>query len=726
MESPLVAPPVTDSGLVASVQDLHVSFKAGDGVVRALRGVNLDIHAGEVIALVGESGSGKSVLGMSLLGLLPPSGRPETSGSVEVTGIDMLTGSDKVRRQARQQLLGAVFQDPLTSLNPTMRIGRQLLERGIDRDRALRQLGEAGVPDPERRMKQYPHELSGGLRQRVMIAMALGGRGRLEKPAKNGKRSRFRRNGHDANSHSSNGHSTNGHSTNGHGNGSAVVDLTDIDAGVDPLDEALDLPVTVARDDGGAPRLIIADEPTTALDVSVQAQVVMLFDRLRREHGCAVLLVTHDLGVAASIADRIVVLYAGRVCETGPAATVLEQPSHPYTRALLAARLSVDGTAAVDDPMPGDPPNPMALPPGCAFAPRCSRAEPDCEELLPELVGRPEGRAGSVACIHPFGGDAAPSERVSVSMRVTSAEPATQGNALELVDVRKVFSVGGRSEKAKLVAVDSVSLRVPQRGSVALVGESGCGKTTTLRMATGLLQPDSGTVSWAPDGGRPQLVFQDAGSSLTPWMAIGLQVEERLRVLGVGKAERERRALDYLGRVGLDTRAARSKPRDLSGGQRQRAVIARALASDPKLLVCDEPVSALDASLAVRVLTLLESLRDDLGVALLVVTHDLAAARRIADEVAVMYLGQIVEQAPATKLFEHPDHPYTRGLIDASPTTEPGRLSPTLAGEAPSAIGEKVGCAFAPRCPKVTDVCRTETPSFRTLPDGNRVACHHA
>jgi peptide/nickel transport system ATP-binding protein len=696
-----LAPMVVPDGRVASIRDLHVSFKTPGGMVRALRGVNLDVRAGEVIALVGESGSGKSVLGMSLLGLLPATATAETAGVVEVAGVDMLHGTNRTRRKVRQELLGAVFQDPLTSLNPTMRIGKQLTERGIPKTRALRQLVEAGVPDPERRLRQYPHELSGGLRQRVMIAMALGGRGRLSAAEQ-----------------------TNGHQ---HDAPDPTIDRA--------AEAAAELPIAIADDEHGAPRLIVADEPTTALDVSVQAQVVLLFDRLRREHGCAVLLVTHDLGVAASIADRIVVLYAGRVCEIGPAATVLDTPSHPYTKALLAARLSVDGTATTTDPMPGEPPNPTALPPGCAFAPRCLRAEPDCDDEVPDLSPRDDGAFAEVACFHPI---AVAPEPVAVPVadpvvvadpaamhRVTSSQPAETGFALELTHVRKTFVVKGAGGRAGLRAVDDVSLTVPAQGSVALVGESGCGKTTTLRIATGLLAPDEGSVRWAPDGGRPQLVFQDCGSSLTPWMAIGTQVEERLRALGVPKREREERALEYLARVGLDGRAAKAKPRDLSGGQRQRAVIARALASEPKLLVCDEPVSALDASLAVRVLTLLESLRDDLGVALLVVTHDLAAARRIAQDVAVMYLGAIVEQAPADVLFDHPQHPYTQGLIAASPTTEAGHLSPTLAGEPPSAIGPRDGCAFAPRCPLVTDLCRQRPPDLRVRADGGTIACHN-
>ncbi len=661
---------------VASVQDLTVTLHARDGAVRALRGVTLDIAPGEIVALVGESGSGKSVLGSSLLGLLPDSARPEVTGRVTVMGHDMVGSSDKELRRVRKHLLGAVFQDPLTSLNPPLRIGRQLVERTDGTPRALRLLTEAGVPDPERRVRQFPHQLSGGLRQRVMIAMALGGDGRL----------------------------------------GATPDGLPADAAID-----------VAHDDDGAPRLVIADEPTTALDVSVQAQIVLLFDRIRREHGCAVLLVTHDLGVAASIADRIAVLYAGRICELGPAADVLARPSHPYTRALLAARLAMDGSRSVGNPLPGDPPNPMRPLPGCAFAPRCASATDACTEAAPSLDTRPDGR-GVVACFHRNRDiDETVTERAPARAVVTTAAPDAP-HALVLDRVSKSFPGPGsgrlRLAHLQLKVVNEVSLTVPAQGALALVGESGCGKTTTLRMAAGLSKPNAGSVAWAEGAAPPQLIFQDASTSLTPWMTVVAQVEERFRQRGVPRGERRDRAFDMLTRVGLDQRAGRARPRELSGGQRQRAVIARALASGPSLLICDEPVSALDASLVVRVLDLLEELREQLGVALMVVTHDLSAARRIAETVAVMYLGRIVEQAPADQLFAEPLHPYTRGLIAANPTTEPGRLAPTLTGEPPSLHAEIVGCPFAARCPLVVDRCRVESPALRDLPSGRQLSCH--
>jgi peptide/nickel transport system ATP-binding protein len=663
----------TAAGAAASVEDLRVSFHTHRGVVQALRSVTLSVMPGEVVALVGESGSGKSVLGMSLLGLVSKMRGARVSGTASVGGVDMLSNPDSTRRLVRREVIGAVFQDPLTSLDPTMKIGRQLTERGISRARAIENLRAAGVPEPKRRLGQYPHELSGGLRQRVSIAMAIG-----TAPPTGGTH-------------------------------------------------------TVA-DPRGVPRLIVADEPTTALDVSVQAQIVLLFDRLRREHGCAVVFVTHDLGVAASIADRIAVMYAGRLCEVGAAADVLQRPSHPYTRALLEARVSVETPRGQTvRGIAGSPPDPTAPPPGCPYAPRCPRARADCTAAPPEPQPTPDSAPGRVvACLHPLleaQAPATPSHQPDAAAPPVSTAALGDGEpALELRDVSKTFLLRGRvgKEGREVHAVNGVSLTVPAGGSVALVGESGCGKTTTLRIASALLAPDSGEVRWAPGAGRPQLVFQDAGSSLTPWLTVGAMLSEQLATRGVPRRERRRGALELLEQVGLDDRAAGAKPRELSGGQRQRAAIARALASQPRLLICDEPVSALDASLAIRVLDLLAELRERLGVALLVVTHDLGVAHRTADEVAVMYRGEVVEQGTTSQIFGRPAHPYTQGLLAAIPTTEPGRLSPSLAGEPPSPVGEISGCSFQGRCPFAQPLCARETPPLTALGSDQLSACHFA
>ena len=672
------AVPATSAGAAvpaASVEDLRVSFHTQRGVVQALRSVTLSVMPGEVVALVGESGSGKSVLGMSLLGLVSKMRGAHLSGTARVGGVDMLSNSDSTRRLVRREAIGAVFQDPLTSLDPTMKIGRQLTERGISRARAIENLRDAGVPEPKRRLGQYPHELSGGLRQRVSIAMAIG-----TAPPTGG--------------------------------------------------------VHTVADPRGVPRLIVADEPTTALDVSVQAQIVLLFDRLRREHGCAVVFVTHDLGVAASIADRIAVMYAGRLCEVGAAADVLQRPSHPYTRALLEARVSVETPRGQTvRGIAGSPPDPTAPPPGCPYAPRCPRVHPDCTIAPPEPHPTPDSAPGRVvACLHPLpeAGQAAPAtasrEPDAGAAPAFVAALGDSAPALELRDVSKTFFLRGPvgKEGREVHAVSGVSLTVPAGGSVALVGESGCGKTTTLRIASALLAPDSGEVRWAPDAGRPQLVFQDAGSSLTPWLTVGAMLAEQLARRAVPRRERRSGALELLEQVGLDERAAGAKPRELSGGQRQRAAIARALASQPRLLICDEPVSALDASLAIRVLDLLTELRERLGVALLVVTHDLGVAHRTADEVAVMYRGEVVEQGTTSQIFGRPSHPYTQGLLAAIPTTEPGRLSPSLAGEPPSPVGEITGCSFQGRCPFAQPLCAREAPPLTALGRNQLSACHFA
>lgn len=651
---------------VATIQDLTVTFPGRGGDIHALRGVTLEILPAEILAIVGESGSGKTMMSLALLGLLPTSPAPTVSGSVHVAGVDMLGDAASKQRAARRHWLGAVFQDPLTSLNPTMRIGNQLLERGVTREEALANLREAGIPDGERRLRQYPHELSGGLRQRGMIAMAIG---------------------------------------------------------VEPEQQVVgNRGSDGATGDRSSPRLIIADEPTTALDVSVQAQVVLLFDRIRRDVGCSIVFVTHDLGVAASIADRIAVFYAGRIREIGPAADVLGHPRHPYTRDLLSARLSIDDPNAHS--IVGSPPDPRTSEDGCAYAPRCSNAQNDCRIKHPPLTPRRVTVAsGRAACFHPVDDTESAVPGPSTPRRTAVAADPTR--VLELRHVSKTFHVKDTAfKKRELHAVDDVSLSIPKSGAVALVGESGSGKTTTLRIACGLTSPDSGSVVRPPNTRRPQLVFQDAGSSLTPWLTLGTQIEERLERRGLSRHQRQERVTELLGLVGLDSRAAAAKPRNLSGGQRQRAAIARALASSPELLICDEPVSALDASLVIRVLELLESLRSRLGVALLVVTHDLAVARRIADEVAVMYRGRIVEQGLVEDIFRNPAHPYTQGLIAAIPTTEPGRLAPTLAGEPPAAIGRISGCAFSSRCTYARERCETEIPPLYEVTATRTSACH--
>ena len=592
---------------VLDIRDLHITFSAPAGDVHAVRGASLQIAPGEIVGLVGESGSGKSVLGLAALGLLPSDPPPHVTGSATLDGIDMTTAAEDARRGRRGAFIGAIFQDPMSSLNPAMRVGRQVAEAAGDEDPALvhRLLADTGIPEPEVKARAYPHELSGGLRQRVMIAMAL------------------------------------------------------------------------AR----SPRLIVADEPTTALDVTVQAKVLDLLATAARERDVALLLITHDLGVAARVCDRIAVAYAGRIVETGSAAEVLGGPRHPYTVGLLASRPRLDGTVAGGDlpTLPGRPPDPRTPPAGCAFAPRCPAADAQCAVPVPvHLAGahRDECHHPGILSRWPPGGPHAgqPSRLLLVAptpadapalVRAVPPEPALVVGAVVKEFTRpKAHLFAARPQPLR--AVDGVSLQIPAGGSLALVGESGSGKSTLLRMVVGLLEPTAGTITIGT-GAPPQMIFQDAGASLTPWMPIGEQIAERLAALHVPRGERTARVHATLEAVGLPTEAAAAVPRKLSGGQRQRAAIARAIAVPPALLACDEPVSALDVSLAAQVLNLLCHLRQTLGIALLFVTHDLAAARAVADEVAVMQRGQIVEHALAAQLFTTPEHPYTRELLAAVP-----------------------------------------------------------
>lgn len=628
-------PPIQVREPVASISELAVSFQRGSGVIHALRGVSVEVGESEVVAVVGESGSGKSVLGLSMLGLL---GRDaKVSGSVEVCGVDMVGADGEARRLVRRDHLGAVFQDPMTSLNPTMRIGRQLVEATGSVDEAVRLLDLTGIPDPRRRLRAYPHELSGGLRQRVMIAMAV----------------------------------------------------------------------------AGGPRLVVADEPTTALDVTVQAQILSLLRTLRTELRTSFLFITHDLGVAGSFADRVIVLYGGRLVEGGPIRQAVEAPAHHYTAGLLGTRLALhdgDGKGRRRPPLSGLAVDPRSVGTGCLFAPRCPAAGPECVETVPEVVISPGDRV--VACHRPLdpssrAASVLPSAPLSVDSPTPTRVPETAAPALRLAGVTCSFRVHG----GRLAALRGVDLSVAAGESVAIVGESGCGKSTVLRVVAGLTAASGGSVELG-HGPPPQMVFQDAGASLTPWLTVGEMLTERLRAAGVPGRDRDGEVGDALGRVGLSPEVASARGRQLSGGQRQRVALARATIVPPSLLLCDEPTSALDASLAATVLDLLGRLRRELGMAMLFVTHDLAVARAVADRIIVMYLGRIVETGVAAELIEAPMHPYSGALVDAVPDI--GSVPTPLSGEPANPLAVPDGCEFAPRCLHANERC-TERPELVVL-----------
>jgi peptide/nickel transport system ATP-binding protein len=524
-------------------------------------------------------------------------------------------------------------------------------------DEALKLLAAVGIPEPKRRFRAFPHELSGGLRQRVMIATAI----------------------------------------------------------------------------AGNPELIIADEPTTALDVTVQAQILRLLQRLRDEIGCSIVLITHDLGVAAQISDRIAVLYAGRIAEIGPTAEVLNRPAHPYTHGLLRSRLTLDTArhrrlAA----LAGAVPSPLTPPPGCAFSPRCVLAMPSCEKSPPEPTSIGPDRIS--ACIVPF--EAVTAELGSQLTTTTEEiDPTSESrNAADppsvvLQDVAKAFSIGrswrdrALEHRGKLHALRGISLTVAHGQSVALVGESGSGKSTLLRVIAGLEKPTAGTVELS-SGQPPQMVFQDAGASLTPWLSVGELITERLRRTSLSRSERHDAVAEVLQRVGLPMDIAKSRAGQLSGGQRQRVSLARATVVPPSVLLCDEPTSALDVSLAASVLNLIGDLRRSLDMSVVFVTHDLSVARVVADRIAVMYLGRIVEIGPADDVVNRPAHPYTQALVDSIPDI--GRESRVLAGEPASPLSPPAGCAFNPRCPIALDTCADSQLDVRlegTPGNPHQVAC---
>jgi peptide/nickel transport system ATP-binding protein len=653
--------PMTDT--VLHVQDLHTHFLTESGVVKAVNGVSFNLKPGERVAIVGESGSGKSAMAMSLIRLLAFPGKI-VSGEVIIGGRDIVQLSEADLNDVRGSEVGTIFQDPMSSLDPVMRVSEQMippimrhlhLARREAREVAIRWLDKVGIPDAAGRIDAYPFEMSGGMRQRVMIAMAL--------------------------------------SCN--------------------------------------PKLIIADEPTTALDVTIQAQIVELLKNLTAETGAAMLFITHDLGLVARFANKVGVMYAGKLVEFGSAEDVFARPRHPYTQSLLRTIPNAASSERVRLlQIPGFPPDMRNPPVGCAFRERCAAAHDACAMTAPDLTYRDVGH--SAACFLPNGLDDSPTPPKTLRRPPRSAdeaEPVPQQDVLEMHNLRKHFP--GKStfpwSKPKTVrAVNGVNLRMRRGETLGIVGESGCGKSTLARLLLGLDEPTTGEIFIA---GIAQMVFQDPYSSFNPKMTIFNIIEEPLVVTGAGdRAERADKVRALIKQVGLEESYLDRYPSQLSGGQRQRVGVARALALNPSVVVADEPTSALDVSVRAQIINLLCDLKDDLGISFIFISHDLLTVRYISDRIAVMYLGEVVEYGPAEDVFLNPAHPYTRALIDAIPTPDPAVEANSainiISGELPSPLNIPPGCAFASRCFKATARCREEKPILAAYSQKRDAACH--
>jgi oligopeptide/dipeptide ABC transporter ATP-binding protein len=680
---------------VLEIKDLSTHIQLTKSVVQAVGNIDMHIAPGETLGLVGESGCGKSMTGLSIMGLLPPGGSI-VGGSIKLDGRELVGLPEPELRKIRGNDIAMIFQDPLTSLDPTKTIGYQVAEpvrlhRGASKPEALERAAEVlnlvGLPRPRERLSDFPHQLSGGLRQRVMIAMAL----------------------------------------------------------------------------SCEPRLLIADEPTTALDVTIQAQILALLDDLRSRLGMAMLLITHDMGVIAGHADRVNVMYAGRIVETTDTDTLFSHMHHPYTQALLAAipRLDQQANKRLAN-IPGIPPDLTRPPQGCRFAARCNRATDKCREDEPPLSGPTlEHR---FACWHPVDGPlalapvadqqaagpaaaglTATGRAVTPDALVADFE-AAGAPLLEIRDLVKEFPVTSgailQRKVGKVHAVSGVSFTVDAGQTFGLVGESGCGKTTIGKVVVALEHPNDGKVLLegkdvsAMRGNALrryrrdlQLMFQDPYSSLDPRMRVGSIIGEPLAIQQIGtRAEQKKRVYELLDEVGLPRNAVERFPHEFSGGQRQRIGLARALTLNPRVIVADEPVSALDVSIRAQVLNLMKRLQTDHGLTYVVISHDLAVVKYMAAKIGVMYLGKLVEVGSGNDIYQRPAHPYTAGLIATIPIPDPAKARADgevgIKGELPSPINPPSGCRFRTRCPFAQDLCAEEEPLLRSFGPGHMAACH--
>jgi peptide/nickel transport system ATP-binding protein len=668
---------------VLEVSGLRVSFASPAGPVHAVDGIDLTLAPGESVALVGESGCGKTMTALAILGLVPDEASRHVTGRICFQGTDVRALRPRQLRELRGAGISMVFQEPVSSLNPVFTIGDQItgvirahddhVSKREARERVVALLASVGIPDAAARLDDYPHQWSGGMCQRAVIAMAI----------------------------------------------------------------------------ANGPRLVIADEPTTALDVTVQARVLQVLRKAQAETGAALLLITHDLGVVAEMADRVLMMYAGRIVEEAPAGELFRDPRHPYTRALLASLPRMDGSHDLVS-ITGQPPPLHRVPPGCAFHPRCatSGGRERCAAEVPGLqVAGTSGRRSACHFFSELGGpgdavsvdpDAGPAVADAVAMPAGSPILDLDGVAVHFPVRSKVL---GRT-LATVKAVDGISLSLHAGETLGLVGESGCGKTTTANAVLRLLEPTSGTLCF--DGhdlgtvtGRElrrirrgiQMVFQDPHASLDPRMTVGTSIAEPLRIHGFSRRDATARVHELLAMVGLDRTHASRYPHQFSGGQLQRVGIARALALEPQVLVLDEPVSALDVSIQAQVLNLLADLQTRLGLAYLMISHDLSVVRHVSDRVAVMYLGRIVESGPTESVYRTPQHPYTQALLDAVPVPDPARRDRgsriVLGGEVPDPATPPSGCHFRTRCWRAETRCAAEVPALVDRTGAGPVAACH-
>ena len=660
---------MTDRPAVLEVADLRVGFPGTEPV----RGVSFTLHPGQTHCVVGESGSGKSLTALAVMGLLPRDAC--TTGTVRFAGAPLPTGRAMAR--LRGDKMAMIFQEPMTSLNPAYTVGSQLTEvwrrhrpggQRAATDRAADLLGRVGIAAPGDRMGQFPHQLSGGLRQRVMIAIAL----------------------------------------------------------------------------ACEPAVLLADEPTTALDVTIQAQILALLDDLKDRLGMATLLVTHDMGVVAGRTSRINVMYAGRIVESAPTDELFVAMRHPYTQGLLGSIPRMDqDTRQPLLTIPGIPPDLSNPPAGCRFAARCPRATDQCRENEPPLTG--DDPAHVFACWHPVDGPL--ERRIDPSLASPVARAARgENHLLEITHAVREYPVTAGALLQRRVgsvkAVSDVSLYLDKGETLGLVGESGCGKTTLGKMIVGIEKPDGGTVTLEGNEifklrGRElrharrdlQMMFQDPYSSLDPRMRVGAILNEPLVIQDVGtRKERDQRVRKLMDEVGLPINALERYPHEFSGGQRQRIGLARTLVLEPKVIVADEPVSALDVSIRSQVLNLMKRLQAEYEMSSVVISHDLAVVKYLADRIAVMYLGKVVEIGSGDDIYRRQAHPYTEALIKTIPLPDPraerAKDDAGIRGELPSPVNPPSGCRFRTRCPRARDLCAAEEPALRSFGPGHQAACH--